>query len=179
MVSPSKTNGPGPPKDDGTLKGDDFPSSLQATRGSLVFSCPREGKTNSQKPPEKIDRLPPKFGKVESLPSVGDFIAVIRFWGSGICREFFVFLCPEKYQFLGREVFIGRNYCLEERLGGVFLMRQFGAIWSDLLRFPGTFWDGLFVVASNLICIPGTQTTSIFEGQPPKTRPSPIKTRVI
>ena len=48
-------------------------------------------------------------------------------------------------------------------------MRQFGAIWSDLLGFPGTFWDGLFVVASNLIYIPGTQTTSIFEGQPPKT----------
>ena len=27
--------------------------------------------------------------------------------------------------------------------------------------------------------IPGTQMTSIFEGQPPKTRPFPIKTRVI
>ncbi len=32
--------------------------------------------------------------------------------------------------------------------------------------------------ASN-IGIPGTQMTSIFEGQPPKTRPFPIKTRVI
>ena len=29
------------------------------------------------------------------------------------------------------------------------------------------------------IYIPGTQMTSIFEGQPPKTRPFPIKTRVI
>ena len=27
--------------------------------------------------------------------------------------------------------------------------------------------------------MPGTQMTSIFEGQPPKTRPFPIKTRVI
>ena len=30
-----------------------------------------------------------------------------------------------------------------------------------------------------VIYIPGTQMTSIFEGQPPKTRPFPIKTRVI
>ena len=29
------------------------------------------------------------------------------------------------------------------------------------------------------VCIPGTQMTSIFEGQPSKTRPFPIKTRVI
>ena len=29
------------------------------------------------------------------------------------------------------------------------------------------------------IYIPGTQMTSVFEGQPPKTRPFPIKTRVI
>ena len=28
------------------------------------------------------------------------------------------------------------------------------------------------------VYIPGTQMTSIFEGQPPKTRPFPIKTRV-
>ena len=30
-----------------------------------------------------------------------------------------------------------------------------------------------------ITCIPGTPMTSIFEGQPPKTRPLPIKTRVI
>ena len=29
------------------------------------------------------------------------------------------------------------------------------------------------------VCIPGTQMTSIFKGQPSKTRPFPIKTRVI
>ena len=94
-------------------------SSLQATRGEF-FSNVLLGKTKSQKPSEKLDRLPTTFGNSESLPSVGDFIAVIRFWGSGICRGFFVVLCPEKYQFLGREVFIGRNFCPEERLGGVF-----------------------------------------------------------
>ena len=32
---------------------------------------------------------------------------------------------------------------------------------------------------NGLFHLPGTQTTSIFEGQPPKTRPFPIKTRVI
>ena len=32
---------------------------------------------------------------------------------------------------------------------------------------------------SKYIDIPGTQMTSIFEGQPPKTRPFPIKTRDI
>ena len=36
-----------------------------------------------------------------------------------------------------------------------------------------------FIFSKYDLYIPGTQMTSIFEGQPPKTRPFPIKTRVI
>ena len=52
-----------------------------------------------------------------------------------------------------------------------------------LTAVPGPQNDDLENVSpfknGNLWYLPGTQITSIFEGQPPKTRPFPFKTRVI
>ena len=45
--------------------------------------------------------------------------------------------------------------------------------WLD---FQGLWYTDIHIY--KYIYIPGTQMTSIFEGQPPKTRPFPIKTRV-
>jgi len=47
-----------------------------------------------------------------------------------------------------------------------------------------TFWRishfcGRNSYVANKLNIPGTSMTSIFEGQPPKTRPFPTKTKVI
>ena len=66
------------------------------------------------------------------------------------------------------------------------------AMWgsSDVRRFlllflvlvPRHAMCGIFTNIWLLLYIPGTQKTSVFdffEGQPPKTRPFPIKTRVI
>ena len=41
------------------------------------------------------------------------------------------------------------------------------------------YWKPSFLGKPHLLYIPRTQLTSIFEGQPSKTRPFPIKTRVI
>ena len=46
-------------------------------------------------------------------------------------------------------------------------MYEYCGEWCDLN------WPNIYIY------IPGTQMTSIFEGQPPKKRPFPIKTRVI
>ena len=55
-------------------------------------------------------------------------------------------------------------------------LRRLQVPWIDFSCF---FSDGMILYVCVYIYIPGTQLTSIFEGQLPKTRPFRIKTRVI
>ena len=52
--------------------------------------------------------------------------------------------------------------------------KTFRGRWGDI--HTSVFLKDIYIIS---ISIPGTPMTSIFEGQPPKTRPFPTKTRVI
>ena len=67
-------------------------------------------------------------------------------------------------------------------LHGTLAMRgssDVGRFLLLLVLVPKHAMYGIFTNFWLLLYIPGTQETSVFEGQPPKTRPFPIKTRVI
>ena len=75
-----------------------------------------------------------------------------------------VALCPEKNAQTPKR---GNGKEDRNRARGVFQGRR--TSWSA----------GIYIYIYIYIYIPGTQMTSIFEGQPPKTRSFPIKTRVL
>ena len=64
-----------------------------------------------------------------------------------------------------------RGYCWDES-GWIDFCFHDGN-WKFFEKYGNIWWY------MHIIYMPGTQMTSIFEGQPPKTRPFPIKTRVI
>ena len=53
-----------------------------------------------------------------------------------------------------------------------------GFLQTDFCYSYSTNVSHICIIYKYIHYIPGTQMTSIFEGQPPKTRPFPIKTRV-